>query len=440
MSKPETRTGSADASTGEGLPATFRSRLKRRHRAERRFRLYSICAVLIATGLLVLLVVAVGGRAVDGFRQTYLHLPVRLAPEVIDPSGQRDAAELANANYLALVKEAIRTRFPSVTIRSELLELYGVIGAPAADEVRARVLADPEAIGSTESMRFEASDEIDAFVKGLVPRDAPASDRKITDNQIRWVDELVADGMMTVGFSTSLFRNGDSREPESAGLLAALTGSALTLVVTLLLSFPLGVLAAVYLEEFAPKNRWTSLVEVNINNLAAVPSVIFGLLGLAILLNVFKMPRSSPLVGGVVLALMTLPTLIIASRAAIAAVPGSIREAALAVGASDVQVVLHHVVPLAMPGILTGAIIGMARALGETAPLLMVGMVAFIVDRPRSFLDAATVLPIQIFIWADSPERGFVGRTAAATVVLLTFLIAMNATAVVLRRRFERRW
>ena len=399
-----------------------------------------MAAVLVATGLLVLLIAAITGRAIQGFTQAYVDLTVRIEPEIVDPTGERAPAVLSAANYLALVKQSLRERFPSVTARAEQSELYAMVGTSAADVIREEVMADPQLIGTTRTVRVEASDEVDAFVKGIVSRDLPATDRKITDNQLRWADELLASGALHVGFSRALFGNGDSREPEVAGLRAALAGSALTLAVTLILSFPLGVLAAVYLEEFAPKNRWTSLIEVNINNLAAVPSVIFGLLGLAILLNVFGMPRSSPLVGGVVLALMTLPTLIIAARAAIAAVPASIREAAMAVGASDVQVVLHHVVPLAMPGILTGAIIGMARALGETAPLLMVGMVAFIVDVPRGLLDAATVLPVQIFIWADSPERGFVGRTASATVVLLFFLVMMNASAVLLRRRFERRW
>jgi phosphate transport system permease protein len=347
---------------------------------------------------------------------------------------------LAGANWAALLKQSLRARFPDVTTRADLSELYALVSPRAADTLQSRVLADPALVGKTVALDAYAADEVDAFVKGLVDRRTPAAERKITDNQIRWLDALGASGDIGLTFSRGFFTNGDSRQPELAGLLAALTGSAMTLLVTFVLSFPLGVLAAVYLEEFAPRNRWTSLVEVNINNLAAVPSVIFGLLGLAVLLNFFGMPRSSPLAGGVVLALMTLPTLIIAARAAIAAVPASIREAALAVGASDVQVVLHHVVPLAMPGILTGGIIGMARALGETAPLLMIGMVAFVVDVPKSLTDAATVLPVQIFIWADSPERGFVARTAAATVVLLLFLIAMNASAVMLRRRFEKRW
>jgi phosphate transport system permease protein len=425
--------------TSASVTAT-RARLRRRHAAERRFKRYSIAAVGIAAGLLMLLVATVGSRAIEGFRQAFVSLPIALTESDVDPTGARDPEVLADVNFLAILKRSLRARFPEVSSRAELGELYAIASMIAPDRIRDAVLSGEVRVGDTTRVRFEVSDEIDAYAKGLVARDLPATDRKITDLQIRWVDALLADGSMAVGWTRSLFQNGDSREPEVAGLLAALVGTAMTLSVTLALAFPLGVLAAIYLEEFAPKNRWTLLVEVNINNLAAVPSVIFGLLGLAVLLNVFGMPRSSPLVGGVVLALMTLPTLIIASRASIAAVPPSIREAAMAVGASDVQVVLHHVVPLAMPGILTGAIIGMARALGETAPLLMIGMVAFIVDVPKHFIDAATVLPVQIFIWADSPEKGFVGRTAAATLVLLTFLVVMNASAVILRRRFEKRW
>jgi phosphate transport system permease protein len=241
-------------------------------------------------------------------------------------------------------------------------------------------------------------------------------------------------------FNSDFFTKGDSREAESAGIWGAVVGSFYTMIVTLLLSFPLGVAAAVYLEEFAPQNRWTDLIEVNINNLAAVPSIVFGLLGLAVFINFFGLPRSVPLVGGLVLTLMTLPTIIIASRAALKAVPPSIREAALGVGASPLQAITMHVLPLAMPGMLTGTIIGMAQALGESAPLLMIGMVAFIVDIPHGVTDPAAVLPVQIYLWADSPERAFVERTSAAILVLLGFLIVMNALAVLLRKRFERRW
>ena len=270
--------------------------------------------------------------------------------------------------------------------------------------------------------------------------DQPEANRKIDDRLIAYTDRLVAAGAIDNGFNTQFFTAGASREPELAGIWGAVVGSFLTLVVTLAVSFPIGVLAAIYLEEFAPKNRITELIEININNLAAVPSIVFGLLGLAVFLNWFDMPRSAPLVGGLVLALMTLPTIIIASRAAIRAVPPSIREAALGVGASKVQAVFHHVLPLALPGMLTGTIIGMAQALGETAPLLMIGMVAFIADIPGGFTDSATVLPVQIFMWADFPEPGFRQKTSAAIMVLLAFLVLMNALAVFLRRRFERRW
>ena len=251
---------------------------------------------------------------------------------------------------------------------------------------------------------------------------------------------MAAEERIEKRFNKIFFTAGDSREPELSGIRGAVVGSFLMLVVTLVLSFPIGVATAVYLEEFAPKNRWTDLIEVNINNLAAVPSIVFGLLGLAVFLNFFGLPRSAPLVGGLVLTLMTLPTIIIAGRSALKSVPPSIREAALGVGASKMQMVAHHVLPLALPGILTGTIIGMARALGESAPLLMIGMVAFIVEIPGSFTDPATALPVQIFFWADSPERAFVERTSAAIMVLLAFLITMNAAAVILRRRFERRW
>ncbi len=268
----------------------------------------------------------------------------------------------------------------------------------------------------------------------------PESSRRLKDHALAWAWDLQQQGQLEKRFNTTFFTAGDSREPELAGIWGAAVGSFYTLIITLLLSFPIGVAAAVYLEEYAPKNRWTDLIEVNINNLAAVPSIVFGLLGLAVFINFFGLPRSAPLVGGLVLTLMTLPTIIIASRAALKSVPPSIREAALGVGASRIQMMTHHVLPLALPGMLTGTIIGMAQALGETAPLLMIGMVAFIVDIPGSITDPAAVLPVQIYLWADSPERAFVERTSAAIMVLLGFLIMMNLLAVMLRKKFERRW
>jgi phosphate transport system permease protein len=268
----------------------------------------------------------------------------------------------------------------------------------------------------------------------------PEDNRRLKDKQIGWIDQIQAAGRLEEKFNITFFTAGDSREPELAGIHGAVVGSVFTLIITLGLSFPIGVATAVYLEEFSPRNHWADLIEVNINNLAAVPSIVFGLLGLAVFLNFFNMPRSAPMVGGLVLTLMTLPTIIIASRASLKSVPPSIREAALGVGASKMQAILHHVLPLAMPGMMTGTIIGMAQALGETAPLLMIGMVAFIVDVPGSFTDPATVLPVQIYLWADAPERAFVERTSAAIMVLLAFLISMNAVAVFLRKKFERRW
>jgi phosphate transport system permease protein len=289
-------------------------------------------------------------------------------------------------------------------------------------------------------MTIPASDPFDQFYKGVTPRDVPEDQRRVNDKQIVWFDALVADGRVSMPFNWGLFFNADSRFPEMAGLAGAIVGSFYALLVCFLISFPVGIAAAVYLEEFAPKNRWTDIVEVNINNLAAVPSIVFGLLGLAVFLQFFGLPRSAPLVGGMVLSLMTLPTIIITTRAALKSVPPSIREAALGIGASRHEMVMHHVLPLALPGILTGTIIGLAQALGETAPLLLIGMNAFITQPPGGILEASTALPTQIFIWADSPERGFVARTSAAILVLLMFLITMNAIAIYLRQRLERTW
>jgi phosphate transport system permease protein len=281
---------------------------------------------------------------------------------------------------------------------------------------------------------------VDQYLKGHINVKVPESSRAVSDQDLAWIDQLKDRADLQLHFNTGFLTGGDSREPEQAGVWGAVVGSMFTLLVTLLMSFPIGVAAAVYLEEFARRNRWTDLVEVNINNLAAVPSIVFGLLGLAVFLNFFGMPRSAPLVGGFVLTLLTLPTIIITGRAALKAVPPSIREAALGMGASKLQMVAHHVLPLAMPGILTGTIIGMARALGETAPLLLIGMVAFIVDIPNGLTDPATALPVQIFLWADSPERAFLERTSGAIMVLLLFLVVMNAAAVIMRNRYERRW
>jgi phosphate transport system permease protein len=374
------------------------------------------------------------------FRQSYVQLTIHYDPAIIDPSGARNPEELVTADYQALVRAALRERFPLIEGRPNLRELYGLVSSAASIELQQRIVEDPSAIGSRETLWLLADDTVDMLLKGKVRRAAPEDERRLSEQQIGWIDALLREDRLALRFNRAFFSNGDSRDPEQAGVRGALIGSALTLLITLLLSFPIGVGAAVYLEEFAPRNRITDIIEVNINNLAAVPSIVFGLLGLAMFITFFGLPRSAPLVGGLVLTLLTLPTIIIASRAALKAVPPSIREAALGMGASRLQMVGHHVLPLAMPGMLTGAIIGMARALGESAPLLMIGMVAFIVEVPAGIVDPATALPVQVFLWSDLPERGFIERTSGAIIVLLIFLLVMNATAVVLRNKFEKRW
>jgi phosphate transport system permease protein len=408
--------------------------LPRRYRAEKRFRFYGMGAIALSLLFLSFLFISIVGKGYPALQKTFIELSVYFDPDVL----RQDT--LATADYGKLVKASLSQMFPEVTGRRDKRDLYGLVSSGAAFKLRNMVLKDPDVIGQTLSVWVTANDDVDMLIKGHFDRTAAEGERRINDNQIAWIERLEKDNRIEKRFNRTFFTAGDSREPELAGIWGATVGSFLTLIITLVLSFPIGVASAIYLEEFAPQNRWTDLIEVNINNLAAVPSIVFGLLGLAVFLNFFGLPRSAPLVGGLVLTLMTLPTIIIASRASLQSVPPSIREAALGVGASKMQTVAHHVLPLALPGMLTGTIIGMARALGESAPLLMIGMVAFIVDIPRGFTDPATVLPVQIYLWADSPERAFVELTSAATMVLLAFLIVMNAAAVILRRRFERRW
>jgi phosphate transport system permease protein len=408
--------------------------LSRRYAAERRFRFYGLVAICVSLLFLLLMFISIIGNGYTAFEQTFIELDIFFDPEMLPES------DLATADYSGLVKKTLRAQFPGVSGRDDLRKLYALVSTGAGFDLQRRVMESPDLIGQTQSIWVPADDDVDMLIKGHYDRNLPESERRLNDKQLSWIDSMSEKGKVEKRFNKAFFTNGDSREPELAGIRGAVVGSFYTLAVTLILSFPIGVAAAVYLEEFAPKNRWTDIIEVNINNLAAVPSIVFGLLGLAVFINFFGLPRSAPLVGGLVLALMTLPTVIIASRASLLSVPPSIREAALGVGASKLQTVTHHVLPLAMPGMLTGTIIGMARALGETAPLLMIGMVAFIVDIPGGIADSSTVLPVQIYLWADSAERAFVERTSAAIIVLLAFLIIMNATAVMLRKKFERRW
>ena len=426
--------------TAQETQAIVARSIRRRYWAERRFRFYGLAAVCAGMAFLVYLFLVIFSNGLGAFRQTEIRLDVYYDPAVIDPAGTRNTADLQTADYQALIRSALKARFPEVEGRSGTRELTRLVSGSASFDLQRRVMSDPSVIGKTEIQWLLAADAVDLLEKGHIERSLPEEQRPLNDRQLAWLEKLRADGAVALKFNKTFLTGGDSREPERAGIWGAVVGSFLTLLLTLLMSFPIGVAAAVYLEEFARRNRWTDLIEVNINNLAAVPSIVFGLLGLAVFIAFFGLPRSAPLVGAMVLTLLTLPTIIIASRAALKAVPPSIREAALGMGASKIQTVTHHVLPLAMPGMLTGTIIGMARALGESAPLLMIGMVAFIVDIPQGFTDSATVLPVQVFLWSDSPERGFVEKTSGAIIVLLAFLVVMNTTAVILRKRFERRW
>ncbi|WP_374387780.1 phosphate ABC transporter permease PstA [Sandaracinobacter sp.] len=412
----------------------MQARIRRRYRQERLFKLTGMGALALAAGFLVFLMASIVSSGWTSFLQAEVSVPV-----VLDPARLGVTAAQAKANP-ALLR---RANFQGV-LADSVAKAHGdeveIVSDGAWLALRKAVEADPGLIGRTVPMWVIATSNLDQLAKGRIDLGADEGDRPVTDAEIAAWKRLEAKGGIRTVLNTTFLTGADSVDPELAGVWGALKGSFLTLIVTLLISFPVGVLAAIYLEEFAPKNRWTDIIEVSINNLAAVPSIIFGLLGLAVFLNTMNMPRSAPIVGGLTLALMTLPVIVIASRAAIKAVPPSIRDAALGVGASRVQVVFHHVLPLALPGMLTGTILGMARALGETAPLLMIGMRAFLTSVPQGFTQPATALPVQIFIWSDNVSRGFVEKTSGAIIVLLLFLLLINSLAIYLRNRFEVRW
>lgn len=419
--------------------------LKKRYRAERRFQIAGIVAICLGILFLVLLFWSIISKGYTAFEQTKIQLTVHLSEKIIDPSGKRDRKELSKViRYNKIIEpafyQAIGLDPKDKTQKADRRLAKKILSRGAAIALRDKVIDDPSLVGSRQTVWVLASGDVDSFVKGQISRDIPEGRRQIKDKQIAWIDSMLESGIMAKKFNTGLFTFGASSRPETAGIGVAIVGSMFMMLTVLVLALPIGVAASIYLEEFAPKNRWTDLIEVNINNLAAVPSIVFGLLGLAVFINFAGLPRSASIVGGLVLTLMTLPTIIIATRSALKAVPPSIREAALGVGASKTQAIFHHVLPLASPGILTGTIIGLAQALGETAPLLMIGMVAFVKDYPISPLEPATALPVQIYMWAGAAERAFVERTSAAIMILLGFLAIMNITAVLLRRRFERRW
>ncbi len=425
----------------EERTAHLKATLIKRHAKERRLKIYGLIAIGFALAFLVTLLTTVVSNGYTALQQTEIRLKLDIpVAELVDDAGMIDAKKSANFNWDGMLKKALRQEFPDVKGMMDRRKLSELLSANAGFELRQEIEAKGRIDTPSGYFWVKSSDDVDMLMKGRMSREIPEGQRRLSDVQIGWVDQLIAADAIQKVFNKSFFTKADSREPESAGILGAVVGSALALIVTVVLALPMAVMAAIYLEYFAKPGRLTDLIEVNINNLAAVPSIVFGLLGLSVFLGFFGMPRSAPLVGGMVLALMTLPTIIIATRASIRAVPSSIRDAALGIGASPMQAAMHHILPLAAPGILTGTIIGLAQALGETAPLIMIGMVAFIVDVPDGLTSPATALPVQIFIWSDSAERAFYERSSLAIVVLLMFLITMNLTAVYLRRKLERKW
>ena len=414
--------------------------LMKRHLAESRFKTYGILGIISATVFLIVILSTIFIEGKSAFKSTYIKLDVFFDPSIIDPDGTRDIDEIRFANYRKVIKNSLKNYFPEVTGKEEMKSLTELISSSEEENLMQAVLKNNDLIGANKKVWLKASSKIDIIHKNPEMKDLSESNRLISNKELEWFDKLIRNGDVKFSLNKIFFLKADSTEPEQAGILGSILGSFFTFVITLILSFPIAVAAGVFLEELAPKNRLTDIIEININNLAAVPSIIFGLLGLAIFLNVMHLPRSAPIVGGMVLALMTLPTIIIATRVSLKAVPPSIREAAVGLGATKFQSVIHHVLPLAIPGIATGTIIGMSRALGESAPLLLIGMVAFIVDIPGSFTDSATVLPVQIYLWKSTAARGFVELTAAGVIVLLTFLILMNALAIYVRNKFEKKW
>lgn len=422
--------------------------LNKRYKKEKRFILLGRVAVSLTIIFLVILLGSILLKGISGFYTTNIFLQTNLSQEIIDPQDKKNVEEIYKSSWRKIARNSIydvlsafnKSKNIEKISRKDKRDFLKLFSRSSEFYIRDFTLKNLDSIGKEVKISIPSSSLVDQFLKGKINIAVNEDDRPINDKQVSWINFMVENKMIERKFNINFFSKGDSRNAEEAGILGAIVGSFFVILVAIIVAFPVGVMSAIYLEEFAPKNKITNVIEVNINNLAAVPSIVFGLLGLAIFLNFFGLPRSSPLAGGLVLALMTLPTIIISSRVAIKSVPPSIREAAMGIGASKMQSVFHHVIPLAVPGILTGTIIGMARALGETAPLLMMGMVAFIVDVPQSITDPSTVLPAQIFLWSDQPERGFEEKTAAATIILLVFLLTMNALAVFLRYKYERKW
>ncbi|MHC0052895.1 phosphate ABC transporter permease PstA [Actibacterium sp. D379-3] len=440
------------ASPHRGSLLTQNKLTKRRNAAEARFRTYGLVAVCLGILALIMLLVSIMGNGLSAFRQTYMTLNVELVESKLDKTGNRnldDLKKVSTFGYAPLINTAIEARMAELGIVIDGLSSKAaadIVSKDAPAQLRDYVLANPDEIGKTVRFEVLANGRIDGYLKGRVSMESALLDSNVSPEQLMLADALKDQGALAKKFNWAFITAPDASEnrPEAAGLGVAILGSLYMMLVVLLLALPIGVAASIYLEEFAPKNRWTDLIEVNISNLAAVPSIVFGILGLAIFINFAGLPQSAPIVGGLVLTLMTLPTIIISTRASLQSVPPSIRDAALGVGASKMQSVFHHVLPLAAPGILTGTIIGLAQALGETAPLMLIGMVAFVREYPSAppegFFDPASALPVQVYNWTQRADPAFVERASGAIIVLLIFLLFMNAIAIFLRRRFERRW
>ena len=448
-----TASQSAAAAASRSSLTQIDPRTKKRNAAEARFKLYGVVAILVGIFFLITLLTSILANGVGAFQQTFITVPVELLEEKLDKNGNRDPADLRKVStfgYNPLIQQAIFDAATEAGIDMPFEkpgDMKALVSAGAAAQVRDTVLANPELIGQTVEFRFLAASRVDGYLKGRVTRDSIARDKNIDAEHLDLVDVFLGTGVVAKTFNMDFILGADASEsrPEQAGIGVAMLGSFFMMLVVLGLSLPIGVAASIYLEEFAPKNRWTDLIEVNISNLAAVPSIVFGILGLAVFIQFAHLPQSAPIVGGLVLTLMTLPTIIISTRASLKSVPPSIRDAALGLGASKMQSVFHHVLPLAMPGILTGTIIGLAQALGETAPLLLIGMVGFIASNyptgvASGFLDPNSAMPAQIYEWAKRADPAYYERAWGGIIILLVFLVTMNIIAIILRRRFERRW
>ena len=412
---------------------TIKQGLKKRYRSENIFRVAGLLAILIALIFLLILFSAVIYRGTPAFITHKIAIWVDLTDYKTPQSDEK-------INYRQLIKTSLRARFPQVEDISQKINLYNLLSNIAHLELKQKIQDNPHLLGTKTVFWFTTSSDVDMFLKGKILANTPEDNRKLKDYQIAWIKTLQVQNAIKSSFNLNFFQHADSSDPEIAGVAAAITGSIFIVVIFLLASFPIAVMAAFYLEEFAPRNIITDIVEVSISNLAAIPSIIFGLLGLVVYLDFMHLPRSSSIVGGLTLAMLVLPIIIIATRNAIKSVPSTIKEGAIAMGASKVQVMFHHTFPLALPGIMTGTILAISRAMGETAPLLMIGMVAFIADVPNGFLDPTTVMPVQVYLWSDNPELGFAEKSAAAIMVLLFFLISCNGIAIYIRNKFEQKW